>query len=174
MEASRKNALTWGLILILAGLVFLAIQVFPGLFNWAGEFTWPWFVVGAGVLLLLVGVITNEPGMAVPACIVAGVGGILYWQANTGNWGSWAWIWALIPGFAGLGTVLMGLWQGKMGIVFGGLSSIVVSIILTIIFASFLGGPRILGQYWRYWPVLLIFLGLMSLGQYFLRNRSQA
>lgn len=169
MDTSRRTGLTWGLILILAGLVFLAAQIVPGVFGWVGQFTWPWFVIGAGVLLLLIGILTNAPGMAVPACIVGGIGGILYWQNMTGNWESWAWIWALIPGFAGIGTVVMGLWQGKISVALGGLWTIAISVVLTIVFASFLGGPRLLGQYWRYWPVLLIVLGLVSLAQYFTR-----
>lgn len=169
MEANRRAGLIWGILLILAGLVFLGAQVFPDLFSWMGEITWPWFVIGAGVLLLLIGIVSNQPGMIVPACITSGVGAILYWQNMTGNWESWAWIWALIPGFAGIGTMLMGLWQGKLSVVLGGLWSIGLSLVMTAIFASFLGGPRFLGQYWRYWPVLLILLGLLSLVRHFSR-----
>ena len=38
---------------------------------------------------------------------------MLYWQNQTGNWESWAYAWALIPGFVGVGTIVMGLWEGK-------------------------------------------------------------
>lgn len=168
MEASRKSALAVGLILILVGLAFLAGQLFPILWSWIGEFTWPLLVVGAGVALLIIGLVTSEPGMAVPACIVGGIGGLLYWQNTTDNWASWAYAWALIPGFAGVGTMLMGALQGKGRVIRDGASTVLVSLILFAIFGSFLGGPFKLG---KYWPVLLILLGLVNLVQYFVRQR---
>jgi hypothetical protein len=174
MDASRRAGLTWGVLLILAGLIFLAAQVVPAMFGWVGDLSWPLFVIGAGLVLLLIGIASNQPGMTVPACIVGGIGGILYWQNTTGNWESWAWIWAMIPGFAGIGTIVMGLWEGKLGVALGGVWTILVSLVLTVVFASFLGGPRLLGQYWHYWPVLLIVLGLISLAQYFIRPRQPA
>jgi len=174
MEANRRSVLTWGVILVLAGLIILVFQLFPDLWSSIGGFTWPWLVIGVGVLLFIIGIIAHEPGMAVPACVVSGIGAILYWQNSTGNWASWAWIWALIPGFAGLGTVIMGIWQGKVDTILGGLGAIVVSIVLTIIFGSLLGGPQLLGDYAQYWPVLLIVLGLISLVRYFSRSRHRS
>jgi hypothetical protein len=43
--------------------------------------------------------------MAVAACIIGGIGGILYWQSYTGDWASWAYVWTLIPGFSGIGII---------------------------------------------------------------------
>ena len=168
MEANRRSALVGGVVLILLGILFLVGQLVPNLWGWVGSFTWPWFVVGAGALLLLIGLASNAPGMAVPACIVGGIGLLLYWQNATNNWESWAYAWTLIPGFAGVGAVLMGLWTGQWKTVWGGLWSIMVSLILFAIFASFLGGPFSLG---KYWPVLLILLGLLSLGRILFRPR---
>ena len=54
-------------------------------------------------------VITGAPGMAVPAAIVAGIGGILYYQYATKNYASWSYMWTLIPGFVGVGLILAGL-----------------------------------------------------------------
>jgi hypothetical protein len=124
-----------------------------------------------GALLLVLGAVTGAPGMAVPGCIVGGIGLLLTWQNATGDWASWAYAWALIPGFAGVGTVLMGLMEGKGRLVREGAWSVLVSLVLFAIFASFLGGPALLGQYW---PVLLIVLGLISLGRFFLEGRKSA
>lgn len=171
MSASQRSALAGGVILILLGLLFLLGQVAPGLWSWVGELTWPLIIVGVGALLLVIGLLTGVPGMAVPACIVGGIGGLLYWQNATGNWGSWSYAWALIPGFAGVGTMLMGLLEGKGRVVRDGASTLLVSLILFALFAAFFGGPSFLGTYW---PVLLILLGLISLFQYFFRGRKHA
>lgn len=49
-----------------------------------------------------------------------------------------------------------------------GAKAILVSLVMFVIFGSFLGGPITLG---RYWPVLLIVLGLFLLGQRLLPSR---
>lgn len=168
METSRKSTLTWGVILILVGLIVLVFQFYPDLWSVLGEGTWPLIVVAAGIGLAIIGLLTGVPGMAVPACIVTGIGGLLYWQNATGNWGSWAYAWALIPGFAGVGVMLTGLLEGKGSTVRDGAWTTLVSLVMFAIFASFLGGPRWLG---RYWPVLLIVLGIVSLARYYLEAR---
>ena len=158
MSRQRSNTIL-GVLLILAGAVFLAQQFYPSLPVWRYfTFSWPWYVVGVGVLLLVLGLLAGAPGMAVPATIVAGIGGLLYWQNATGKWDSWAYAWTLIPGFVGLGIILEGLLGGKFrsGLRAGG-SLVVISAILFVVFASFLGGPALLGTYW---PVLLILFGV--------------
>ncbi|MBN1146900.1 MAG: hypothetical protein JXA78_06575 [Anaerolineales bacterium] len=158
-----------GLALILLGGWFLAVQFFPALNEWIDiDFTWPLIIVGVGVFLLLFGLAFNAPGMAVPACIVGGIGGLLYWQNATGNWESWAYAWALIPGFVGVGVILAGVLEGRLRqALSGGGMLVVISLVLFSIFASFLGGPRLFGMYW---PVLLILLGLWMLLRAVLRR----
>jgi hypothetical protein len=159
MRHYRRSNLTVGLILILIGAWFLAIQVFPNLRVWFNiSFSWPLIIIGVGVLLLLIGLLAGEPGMAVPACIVGGIGGLLYYQNLTGRWESWAYAWTLIPGFAGVGVILSGLLGNRPKRSLGdGLNLIVISLVLFLIFATFLGGPNLLGPFW---PVLIILLGL--------------
>src|SRR4030067_55707 len=107
MDNKKRSGLAGGILLILVGLVFLAFQLLPGLrATLRMEITWPLIVIAVGVGLLLMGLMTGAPGMAVPALIVGGIGGILYWQNATGQWMTWSFAWALIPGFAGLGTIL--------------------------------------------------------------------
>jgi len=172
MERRRSSGIVVAVVLILLGLWFLAVELAPAL-AWArGAEGWPLFIVAVGIGLLLVGLATGAPGIAVPACVVGGIGGLLYWQNTTDNWASWAYAWTLIPGFVGIGVMLAGLLGDKPRQNFtGGAWLVLISLILFVIFASFLGGPAVLGQYWRYWPVLLILLGLLSLGQYFFRRR---
>lgn len=172
MERNRTGTVVLAVLLILFGLLWLATQIFPDLnFIENLNFDWPWLVIGAGVALLVIGLLTRQPDMAVPAFIVGGIGCLLYYQNSTGDWASWAYAWALIPGFAGLGTIVAGLLKGNSSRQIGeGLSMIVVSAILFAIFGSFLGGPNWLGPYW---PVLLILAGLWVLFSGLLRRRKQ-
>jgi hypothetical protein len=113
------------------------------------------------VLLLVIGVLVRAPGMAVPAALVSGIGGLLYWQNVTGNWESWAYAWTLIPGFVGVGIILAGLIEGHWRVTLrSGGTLVVISLVLFAIFGSFLGGPISLGVYW---PVVLIVLGVWFL-----------
>lgn len=166
MNRSRRSGLAGGLILILLGAWFLAVQFMPGLQAW---FSWPWIIIGVGVVMLLIGLLSGVPDLAVPACIIGGIGGLLYWQNATGNWDSWSYAWSLIPGFVGVGVILSGLFGGKVlkSLREGG-NLILISLILFVIFAAFLGGPNLLGDYW---PVLLILLGLWVLISSLFRSR---
>jgi hypothetical protein len=170
MNKRRRTGLVGGTLLILLGLWFLLVQFVPefeGLLNI--EFSWPLFVIGAGVVLLILGLVTGEPGMAVPACIVGGIGVLLYYQNMTGNWASWAYAWTLIPGFAGVGAILAGLLGDKpKQSVKDGINLILISAVMFVVFSSFLGGQNLLGPYW---PVLLILLGLWFLIQPLFRRK---
>ena len=97
--------------------------------------------------------------MAIPAVIVAGIGGILYYQNLSGNWASWSYMWALIPGFSGLG-MLLGKLLGARGehTVRSALDTIGTSLVMFVIFGAFFGAFRMLGNYW---PLLLVAAGLL-------------
>ncbi len=168
-QRTRSN-LTGGVLLILLGLFFLAYQIMPGWMAWLRmEVGWPLIVVGVGAFLLIFGLLVGAPGMAVPACVVAGIGGILYWQNATNDYSSWAYAWALIPGFVGVGTILSGLLgAGRLrDSLEGGSWLILISLVMFAIFGSFLGGLNLFGAYW---PVLLIALGLIVLVRGFFRR----
>ena len=170
MKVKNHSNFTVGLLLIVVGIVWLALKLFPGLTYLVHYWDWPLYIFGAAGILILIGFLTGEPGLAVPACIVGGIGGILAWQNVTGNWVSWSYVWALIPGFVGVGVILAALlgprgkrWQE----VRDGLETIAVSAVLFLIFGSFFGQIS-LGAYW---PVLLILRGLISLGRAILQRR---
>lgn len=153
----KRSSIIGGAILIVTGTLFLLVRLFPEVATQI-DFTrhWPLIVVAVGGLFLI-SALAGSPPLALPGSIIAGIGGILYYQNLTGNWASWAFAWALIPGFVGVGTLLMGLLNRQMrfGVREGG-RLIVISLILFVIFGAFFGGLGTLGGYW---PVLLILIG---------------
>jgi hypothetical protein len=171
MRQNRTN-LFLGLLLILIGGWLVVTRQVPAVQNWIEDnFTWPMWTIGAGLLVLLIGLFTGAPGMAVPASIIAGIGGILYYQNQTGDYGSWSYMWALIPGFVGVGTILAGLLGDNTRRSLGhGLNLIVISTVLFLVFATFFGGLSILGDYGA--AVILILLGVYILIRGFLRTGS--
>ncbi len=161
MDRSMRARVMGGVVLILVGICALALELVPGLDAAVlNDYSWPLVIVGIGVLLLLIGLFAAAPGMAVPACIVGGIGGLLYWQNVTGNWESWAYAWALIPGFVGVGIVVLSLFERRVRTFWSGAWLIFISLVLFFVFGSFLGGLTLFGPYW---PVLLIGLGLLVL-----------
>ncbi|MCD6285176.1 MAG: hypothetical protein J7M39_04595 [Anaerolineae bacterium] len=172
MPNQKRKSITSGLLLILLGLVFLAFQLFPGLNVWADqEFTWPLSILMVAVGLLVIGALTGAADMLVPASIVGGIGGILYFQ-NAGilTWESWAFLWTLIPGFVGIGVFLAGLlkWNRKeMG---DGLQSLLVSAVLFLVFGSLIGSVFGYVPFTNYLPILLIVLGIYLLARAILRG----
>ena len=170
MNKEQRSNLAIGILLILTGGWFLAGQFFPELKELINiERSWPLIVVGVGVFLLVLGLLIRAPGMAVPACIVAGIGGILYWQFTTGNWESWSYAWALIPGFVGVGIILARLLGDNDKNAFKeGLRLILTSLVLFAVFFLFLGGE---GLFQEYWPILIILLGIWVFARAILRKK---
>jgi hypothetical protein len=164
MNKTGRSQLVLGIILILVGGWFLLNQTMPEFRDFFEPYTeWPanMLLIGAGILIL--GLLTGSPGLAIPAAIVAGIGGIFFYQQATEDYGSWSYMWALIPGFIGVGTVLQGLLgENTASNLKKGLNLMVVSAVLFLVFAGFLGGWNILGNYGP--AVLLILLGLWVLG----------
>lgn len=164
MSKSGRSQLALGVILLLIGGWFLLNQVNPQFRNFFEPYTeWPvnMLLIGAGILI--VGLVTGSPGLAVPAAIVAGLGGIFYYQETSGNYNSWSYMWALIPGFVGVGTLIQGLLgENTASNLKRGLNLMVTSAVLFLVFAAFLGGWNILGDFGP--AVLLILLGLYVLG----------
>jgi len=73
--------------------------------------------------------------------------------------GLWAYMWTLIPGFAGVGSLLAGLLgDDTRSSLRHGLNSVVVSVILFAIFRSFFGAWAIFGVYSAYLPIALLVL----------------
>ena len=170
MNTRRRTRIVGAVLLILVGLWLLLIQFFPDLrFFDALNFSWPWIIIGVGILLFILGLAGGQPGMAVPAAIVAGIGGILYYQNETGDWTSWAYLWTLIPGFVGVGQIVAGLLgDNTRRSLMEGITSVFISAVLFLIFGSMFGDLDILGPYW---PVLIILFGVWMLIRGLIRPR---
>jgi hypothetical protein len=169
MIQNRTN-LVFGLLLIVLGGWLIATRQVPELQAWLEEnFRWPMYTIGAGLLILLIGLLTGNPGMAVPASIVAGIGGILYYQEVNRAYETWSYMWTLIPGFVGVGEILTGLLgDNTRHNLSRGLRKIVISAVLFLVFATLFGGLELLGTYGA--PILIILLGLYILARGFTRR----
>lgn len=168
----NRSSLFLGILLIAVGGWLIATRQIPDLQAWLDEnFTWPMWTIGAGLLVLLIGLVNGAPGMAVPASIIAGVGGILYYQNETGDYSTWSFAWTLIPGFVGVGTMLAGLLgENTRRNLAGGLRLVAISAVLFLVFATFLGRFNFLGEYGA--AIILILLGVFVLAQGIMRGRS--
>jgi len=168
-QMDRSNLLA-GIILILIGGVILVGNLAPQWFGWFSWATnWPLMVMGLGALFLVLGALTRTPAMAVPACLIGGIGGILYWQNATGNWASWSYIWTLIPGFVGVGIILAGFLSGTVrSSLREGSRTLMVSLVMFAIFGSFLGPHDFSGLLL---PAVVIVAGVVILLESILRRR---
>ena len=164
--SQRNKGLLGGIILIALGVGFLLLQLYPELFQ--GWFSWPLIMIVAGGGFLLGAILNKQGDLAVPGCIVGGIGCILYWQSTTGNWESWAYIWTLIPGFVGLGILISGIIDGNSSeTATPGLLLLGGSIIAFAIFGGLFGLNLDIA---RYWPVILIILGIAGIISAFVRK----
>ena len=170
MDRRKRSNIGIGLLFVLIGAFSLAYQLIPGFQDLIDiSFDWPMIIIGFGLFLLVLGLLLGASGMAVPAMIFTGIGALLYWQNATGNWESWSYAWTLIPGFVGVGVFLTEVLEGKFtSAIQGGGWLILISLVMFIIFSSFLGGPEWIGPYW---PVLIILLGAIMLVRVFFRKR---
>lgn len=174
MSKRNQTQLVLGILLIAIGVFYFLAQQIPALRAWTQiQFQWPLYVVGAGALILVIGLLTGAPSMAIPACLVAGIGGILYYQNRTNDWASWSFLWTLIPGFVGIGTLLVGLLGEDTRHNLGhGLNLIVISAALFLVFAAIFQRLSFLGPYGP--GVVLVLLGLYVVGRGLLRGRGSS
>jgi len=172
---NRRRSLTFGVLLILIGGWFMAVQIFEPLEDWLENFSdWPFWIIGPGLLFLAAAIVSGVSGLAIPGTIISGIGGILYYQNYYTDWESWAYAWTLIIGFVGIGVFIMHLLDGNLRkAVSEGGNSIITSAVLFLVFGSFFraifGQEPFLGDYW---PLLLIVAGLWMLVRPFLRRRT--
>lgn len=170
MNTRGRSQLALGVLLILLGAWFLLDRMNPSFHAmFAKYFEWPVNLVLIGGAILLFGLIVGQPGLAVPAAIVSGIGGIFYYQQMTHTLNSWSYMWTLILGFIGIGSIIAGLLgDNTRHNIRRGLNLMVVSAVLFLVFSSFFGGWTLLGNYGP--AILLILLGLWVLGSGLLRT----
>ncbi len=163
-DRTRNGALVGGTLLISFGLLSLVSQLFRNVINWS--YIWPLIVVVVGALffagMFLGG--RSVSGLAIPGTIIAGIGLVLLYQNLTGHWESWAYSWALIIIFVGLGIFLAGLYARDEGQRRSGANLMKIGFILFVVFGAFFemifSMDRSLGFRGVLFPALLILLGL--------------
>ncbi len=169
MNTRRRSEIAMGALLILAGGWMLLVNLVPDVKTLFGPWLqWPLSMILIGGGMFLFGLVTLNFGLFVPACILAVLGGIFYWQQQA-DVASWSYAWTLIIGAVGLGITLEGVFSGKREKLLSGLNTMLVSAVLFAIFGTLLGRVNILGPYW---PLLLIGLGLILLLQAFWPKKS--
>lgn len=178
MDRRRRKSTTLGVLLILVGAWFLTVEFYAPLGDWADAFAeWPMWIIATGVLFLIAGLVGGVPDLAIPAAIISGIGGILYYQNANNEWETWAYAWTLIPGFVGVGVFVANALKGKFKrAVREGGGGVVTSLVMFVIFGGFfqplVGGPQFLDDMRTFWPVLLILLGLWMLVRPKFRRRA--
>ncbi|MFH2037935.1 MAG: hypothetical protein ABIJ65_00715 [Chloroflexota bacterium] len=147
MSKRNRTQLSLGIILIIIAVGLLIFKANPSLGEYIRiDMGWPIWIIIGGCIFLLFGLLVGEPDMAIPASIFAGVGSILYFQNTSQEWSSWSYMWTLIPGFAGVGNILAGLFGAEFRkSISEGFRLMFISIIMFLIFGSMFGGLAILG-----------------------------
>lgn len=167
MTANREPApgVILGGVLIVVGLSVIAVRYLD---VFAGESIWPLFIIGPGLLMIVLGLILPNSGLVIGGCVVGTIGLILAWQNQTGLWATWAWIWALIPVSSGVGSLLGGLRTGDRQMRSAGVWQIVIGLAMLaafyVFFEEFLGlsGGLIPLPEWAM-PAVLVTLGVLIL-----------
>lgn len=170
---NRRGSLTFGLILILLGGWFLTMQFVPSVADWFESFVdWPIWIIGPGLIFIFAAIVSTATDLAIPGSIITGIGLILAYQNETGDWQSWSYAWALIIAFVGIGIFLSFALRGQFRKAFSEssgpfLTGVVMFLIFGSIFRATFGQSPFFGEYW---PVLLIVFGLWLLVRPFLRK----
>jgi hypothetical protein len=94
----KKNAVTWGAILITFGVLFLIGNFIPQ--------SWPLILVGLGISFLLAAMLNKAGGLAITGMINLTLGLIFMSQVITHKWSSWVYLWPLVTAALGGGLVI--------------------------------------------------------------------
>ncbi len=157
----KQKSIIGGVILIAVGGFILLGQLVPGfgsLFDLGRN--WPLIIVIIGGFFLL-SALFGAADLAIPGSIITGLGLLFLYQNLSGNWASWAYAWALIPGFVGIGMFITGaLDKSRHTMRREGGRLILISAVLFLLFGFFFTS-----SWWliRYWPILLIVTGFWLL-----------
>ncbi len=158
----QRNA---GILLVVLGAFFLIARYAD-----TGAFLWPLFVIGPGIGLLAWAFLGGKgsAGLAVPGSIVTMVGLILFVQAVTGRFETWAYAWGLVVASVGIGTWLYGTLADREKEVREGWRTATGGLVMFAAFGVFfefiigLGGRSSLLGSWLV-PLLLIGAGVFLL-----------
>ena len=142
-QIKRQSAVSggWGLgvFLIVAGVIFLMARL---LNVDVGQYGWPLLVILAGITFLAIGLSSRiSAGFVVPGSIISVVGLILAVQNTFGLWAAWSYAWALVFPFAvGIGLALLGLRLDQPEQVRVGTRMAGTGVVLFLVFGAFFEG----------------------------------
>jgi hypothetical protein len=155
--ASNRTATVAATVLIGLGVVFLAFNLLDISF---GKI-WPiiFVVIGLGFYAPILTMPQARPALAalfIPGSVMLGLGVIFFYNVIFDDWGSWAYIWAMIPASVGLGLILaarIGGWGGQVQTV--GLWMALISVAVFSLMAMFFGSRN----FGAIGPIVLILAG---------------
>lgn len=149
-QQGNKSNLVWGVMLILIGIFLLAAQF--GYICW--DNLWPFIlIIGGGLFLFGFLANRNNYGLLMPGTILTIVG-LLFLYTNAGRWDALEYLWPTFILAPGVGFILMYLFAPKGN---GLWIPAVILVFIALIFYV---------QFWdifRFWPVILIVIGLYIL-----------
>jgi hypothetical protein len=164
-ENSRTGIVT-GVLLILLGVAFLALQFLEIKF-WSGW--WPTAVIGVGLLFFIAMLVSGKSGgvLAIPGSIIVMVGLILLFHNTFGFWETWAYAWTLIVFAAGIGISIFGRYTNQDNARRSGGAvarlGLVLFVLFAIFFELFIGLSGFFDGKSVLWPLLLILFGFYLL-----------
>ena len=168
MFASNRAATVTAVLLIGLGILFLAINLLGLDFSRI----WPiiFLIIAAGFYLPVFFAPVAREGLAalfIPGTIMLGLGLIFFYNTLFDDWGSWAYIWTLIPASVGVGLVLAAKAGGwGSGVTSVGLWMALISVAVFGLLAM-LFGSRVFGTLG---PIILIGAGVLLLIRSFQRS----
>lgn len=156
-----------GMVLIVVG-IFALVVVLAGID--LTQYGWPLFVIIPGLTLLVAGFLSFGQGASIPGGAITVLGLVLAYQNSTGDWASWAYVWALIvPGGVGLGMYLQAMRDRDQHALKTGRTLMFIALMIFaigfVLFESILGiSGRDYGIFGKAaLPALLIVIGLILL-----------
>jgi len=176
MERSAGGqALVIGMVLILTGVVYLAIELIPRLSQIdVAHYGWPVFVLVPGIALVgVAGAVPEASGLCVPGGIVIMVGLVLFVQNLFGLFATTTYTWALVtPGGIGLGLWLQGTVEQAPAVRARGARTLGTGFIIFLVSALFFETVHVSGVVFPLLIRLLLGMSIIVVGIVVARRRS--
>ncbi len=169
MERSTPGgqALVMGVILILVGAIYLAIELIPRLKEIdVAHYGWPLFVILPGLILIgIAGGIPEASGLCVPGGIVIMAGLVLLVQNIFDLFATATYTWALVaPGGVGMGMWLQGMVDESPGLRVTGAQTLGSGFIVFLLSALFFETVHVSGVTFPLLLRLLLGIAIMVVG----------
>jgi hypothetical protein len=165
MSDRNKPSIIIGTLLIAFGVLIFLGEIFKStIFQF-----WPLFIIASGLMFFVAMFMAGKSTgyLAIPGSIITTVGLILFYQALTNRWETWAYAWALIPLSVGIGMWIFGKFSELPDLCSGGRHVINVGLVLFVVFGIFfellIGISGATRNNELLWPLALVALGIYLL-----------